>query len=230
MSNERAGILHGFENPFFVVVVLLCALFVGAPLLDSVASLRSWTDSILDGVACFALTLGIASARPPRAVFRVGVAVSILVVLATVVGSGTTDHPLDTFSRIGLAVLSMAALVTILRFVLRARSVHGEEIFAAIAAYLLLGFFWAYLYVALHFSHVDEPAFTGLDLGDQSGVIAQLNYYSFVTLTTLGYGDIAPANAFARSLATFEAVTGQIFIAVLLARLVALQTMNRRDG
>ncbi len=60
--------------------------------------------------------------------------------------------------------------------------------------------------------------------------MAQLTYFSFTTLTTLGYGDITPKSVFARNLATFEAVVGQLYIATMLARLVALQITQSGRG
>ena len=58
----------------------------------------------------------------------------------------------------------------------------------------------------------------------------QWTYYSFVTLTTMGYGDIMPVHPLARALAVLEALTGQLYLAILLARLVSLEIQSRRDG
>jgi hypothetical protein len=55
-------------------------------------------------------------------------------------------------------------------------------------------------------------------------------YYSFVTLTTVGYGDITPVHPLARSLAVFEALTGQLYPAILLARLVSLEVQSKGSG
>ena len=59
--------------------------------------------------------------------------------------------------------------------------------------------------------------------------LSKLLYLSFVTLTTLGYGDISPKVTLTRSLATIEALTGQLYVAILVARLVALQIVHSRD-
>ena len=91
------------------------------------------------------------------------------------------------------------------------------------AVYLLLGLTWANAYAFLHQLHPD--AFAGT-LGE--ALISQTwIYYSFVTLTTVGYGDITPVHPVARSLAIGEALTGQLYLAITLARLVSLRVSAR---
>ena len=63
----------------------------------------------------------------------------------------------------------------------------------------------------------------------ESGTFGELLYFSYITLTTVGYGDLVPTHSITRSLAAFEALTGQLYLAVLLARLVALQTMKSNE-
>jgi voltage-gated potassium channel len=92
-----------------------------------------------------------------------------------------------------------------------------SRILAAVCAYLLLGILWAEGYALLTVWY--GPVLT---LPADAG-ISELMYFSFVTLTTLGYGDILPVHPFARALAYLEAVTGVLYLATLVARLVALQ-------
>ncbi len=106
----------------------------------------------------------------------------------------------------------------ILSHVLKAERVSREKIFGALSVYLLLGVIWAFLFLFVDFlvpgsfRYGQDRALTGVEMV----------YYSFVTLTTLGYGDIVPISPSARALATLEAVTGQLFLTVLVARLVGL--------
>ncbi len=120
-------------------------------------------------------------------------------------------------------------VVIVLSGVLRAGRVDGDKIAGAIVAYLLLGLAWAMVYALIALLEpgafrgaIPQPLENGMDTGHEYGFI----YYSFVTLTTLGYGDISPASSFARVFAWIEAATGQLYIAVLVARLVALQIMH----
>jgi hypothetical protein len=87
-----------------------------------------------------------------------------------------------------------------------------------VAAYLLLGIIWAHAYALVALQR--PGAFAGpVSPGDGPRAFF---YFSFVTLATLGYGDVLPVHPAARSLATLEAVTGTLYIAILLARLVSL--------
>jgi hypothetical protein len=112
----------------------------------------------------------------------------------------------------------------ILRLVLRRGPITTNRIEGAIAVYLLLGLTWAHAYGLLTLWH--PGAFTGAV--DDEGPVRWTYYYSFVTLTTMGYGDIMPVHPLARALAVLEALTGQLYLAIMLARLVSL-VQSRRD-
>ena len=113
----------------------------------------------------------------------------------------------------------LAALITARVF--RAGSINIFRIYGAIAVYLVLGILWGEIYVLLYLM---EPAAFYFNPATQFGEppISELIYFSFSTLTTLGLGDIIPVHPVARSMATLEALVGQIYPAVLLARLVTL--------
>jgi len=118
----------------------------------------------------------------------------------------------------------LSTLVTLILFaavvagqVYRSGPVTHHRILGAVAVYLLLGLTWANSYALLQHLHPD--AFAG-SLSEAASPETWI-YYSFVTLTTMGYGDITPVHPLARSLAIAEAVTGQLYIAITLARLVA---------
>jgi voltage-gated potassium channel Kch len=107
--------------------------------------------------------------------------------------------------------------------------VTSEVLFGALCSYLLIGLFFALLYSALELwapGSLSLPvASSGPALSDASQ-FSVITYFSFVTLTTLGYGDIGPLTPMARSMVTMEALLGQLFLAVLLARIVALHIMH----
>ena len=117
------------------------------------------------------------------------------------------------------------ALYEILRTILVCE-VSGDAIWGAVCGYLLLGIIWSFLYSAV------ETFFPGsFRMPDVQGAVSAtalsrdgiFNYYSFITLTTLGYGDVTPTTVLARTLAWMEAVTGQVYLAVLVAGLVGLK-------
>jgi hypothetical protein len=117
----------------------------------------------------------------------------------------------------------------VLRYVLMAGVVTADKIHGAIAGYILMGLLWTSLYLLIDqlqpgsFSYNGEKAIADL-LG-----FPDLLYFSFVTLTTTGYGDIAPVTGHARSLAILEQLAGTFYIAILIARLTGLYQGRRND-
>ncbi|MGH7928224.1 MAG: potassium channel family protein, partial [Candidatus Binatia bacterium] len=114
------------------------------------------------------------------------------------------------------AVIGFIAAAMALRFAMCASQIDSEHLYAALSAYLLAGVFFALSYWLIE--QLVPGSFAGP--GDFSRVSAL--YFSFVTLATLGYGDIVPRTDVARGLAIVEAVGGQLFLAVMVARLVSL--------
>jgi len=102
-----------------------------------------------------------------------------------------------------------------------------HRIQGAIAAYLLLGVIWAGCYRMV--MYLDPGAFN-LAVGDEDAAMSRLVYFSFATLTTVGYGDVTALNVAARSLAMLEALTGQLFPAVLIARLISMEVSHRKEA
>lgn len=114
----------------------------------------------------------------------------------------------------------------IVRHIVRQPEVTMDMIAAAACAYLLLGLDWAHLYILLEYVHpgsFDIPAsfLVGRDAS------AALMYFSFTTLTTVGYGDIHPTEVGAGGIAVAEAVVGQLYLAIMIARMVALHIARR---
>ena len=128
------------------------------------------------------------------------------------------------FDFICCAILSVIVLIQ----VFREGPITIHRITGAIAVYLLIGLMWSFLY---HFIALQSPEAFKLpaSLGTYTADTLQSNllYFSFVTLTTLGYGDILAVHPSARMLVMLEALTGQLYPAILLARLVSLEILHR---
>jgi len=100
------------------------------------------------------------------------------------------------------------------------------------STYLLIGVTWSFFYAMVEISSPGAFNFGLLaaQAGDSAarGALHFFTYYSLVTLSTLGYGDITPLSPFARSLSALEAITGQLFIAITIARLVGTHIAQKR--
>jgi len=128
------------------------------------------------------------------------------------------------------ALLLLAFVIThLLRFVLRAPVVTAEVLCGSIAAYLMLGLMWTVAYWL-----VDQLTPGGAFSFNTDHGVHSMNgfngfYFSFITLSTVGYGDITPVSRVARWLAAMEAMTGLLYVAVLIARLVSLYSTAKSD-
>jgi len=154
--------------------------------------------------------------------------VSVIAVAALLVRWASWLFPaadLAVWREVSTLATLVALCSVVLALVLRHGPITTRRIEGAIAVYLLLGFTWAQAYELVALWHAG--AFAGAVDGRGS---LPLTYYSFVTLTTMGYGDITPVHPLARALAVLEALTGQLYLAILLARLVSLGLQSRRDG
>ena len=178
-----------------------------------------------DALVSLMLVSGAAAvADRPRAVLIV----SVIMVAALLVRWASWLFPtadLAVWREISTLVTLVALCCVVLALVLRRGPITTRRIEGAIAVYLLLGFSWAQAYELVALWH--PGAFTGAVDGGGS---LPWTYYSFVTLTTMGYGDIMPVHPLARAGAVLEALTGQLYLTIMLARLVSLELQSRRDG
>ena len=132
-------------------------------------------------------------------------------------------HPTLSEMTLGAwTLIGLFAAAAALRFAMRGVKVDAEHLFAALSAYLLAGMYFGLLYWALEQIHPGTVAASNFS---RTGAI----YFSFVTLATIGYGDIVPRTDVARGLAIVEGVGGQLFLAVLVARLLSLYSKSARD-
>ncbi|MEH6616265.1 MAG: potassium channel family protein [Porticoccus sp.] len=146
--------------------------------------------------------------------------------LPVLVVSGQSMVGEGTVQSLGSSCITLILLLFILghllRFVVVSNRVSGDLIFASLCVYLLIGVIWAYIYLVMEL--VTPGAFSiNEDIGQShSALLRELLYYSYVTLTTLGYGDILPVTSITRAWAAMEAIVGQLYLAVIVARLMGL--------
>lgn len=115
----------------------------------------------------------------------------------------------------------ISAVFVIGKRIFLARKVDGDILMGGICIYLILGFIWVLFYRIIFL--IAPNSFPNITLESDS---YQLIYFSFTTLTTLGYGDITPANRLAMTLANAEAIVGQMYPAIFIARLVSLYSFE----
>jgi len=206
------------------------AVFLGALIFFIVMSPLSerLTDSgLLEGIFLTAVMIcGVLAVGARRTVL---VLVAFLAVPA--VGARWLNHFWPELLTLGishlLGVLVLAVvIVQLLRFILRAPRVDSEVLSAGIATYLVLALAWMMLY--LFAASIVPGAFMLADSVSKNGTLDGFHalYFSFITLCTVGYGDIVPATPFVRMLAVLESITGVLYMSVLIARLVSMYTVE----
>jgi hypothetical protein len=131
--------------------------------------------------------------------------------------------PAWTFTSVGILFL-IYVLRQLLRFVIRAPRVDSEVLCGGVAIYLMLGLLWTFAYVLIARLNPNAFAFTAGGVPGQSMKGSTAIYFSFITLSTVGYGDIVPLSGAARMLAISEATVGILYTTILVARLVTLYT------
>jgi Ion channel len=152
----------------------------------------------------------------PRAIRIATIVVLAGSVLAAVLLVLDTDGPGAGVANVWTALILLLAAVLIVRRVLARPEITLQSIYGAISAYLILGLMFAAFYAAM-FRFGGNTFFANGRTGDTR----TFQYFSFVTLTTTGYGDYTAAASGGQAVAVIEAITGQIFLATLVARLVA---------
>jgi hypothetical protein len=201
---------------YTILFYTLLLTMVAAPVVDAL-KLPGALIELLLAANLLAAVLPVSAGRG-RSVL---LALMILVWLARSV-IAWLEHPALSAMTLGIwTVIGLLAAAGALRYAMRAVSVDAEHLYAALSAYLLAGIFFGLFYWVLEQSWTGTFTFSG-DFSRMSAM-----YFSFVTLATLGYGDIVPRTDVARGMAIVEGVGGQLFLAVMVARLVSLYSRGK---
>jgi hypothetical protein len=174
------------------------------------------------------LPAAILYSRSPLVAVPIGIAIALVVTAALMdfEQSPRTDLYLDSAAWL---VAGLALSIVVAGAVFRSGRITYHRVVGAVLLYLTMGLTFVALYGFVALAAPD--AFTNLPtLHGDFAVAGNLIYFSFTTLTTTGYGDIAPLHPYARSLANVEAIIGQIYPATLLARLVTLELVHERSS
>ena len=194
---------------------LLLLVLIGTYLFSAFSGAHLTTE-IQIGLFALVLLLAMRSSplpgRWPLVIIALTVTGSAAALAATLTGTPAGEGAAELWK----ALILLLTTVVVVRRVLAKPTVTIQSIYGALSAYLIIGLMFAACFAAIQ--RLDTSDF----FADHEPVNTQtLQYFSFTTLTTLGYGDFTAARSGGRSLAVMEAVTGQVFLATLVARLVS---------
>lgn len=158
-----------------------------------------------------------------RRTFRVGLGLAVVTLTARWLNLFDPHLFAAGFFLVPGAAFFGLVVFQILRHILTANDVNIDTLCACLCGFLLLGLLWSMVYALL--AAVDPRAFA---FSDPTQTLDSFNavYFSFVTLSTIGYGDITPVSRAARMFAVMEAISGMFYVAVLVARLVSIHSAN----
>lgn len=224
------------ERPFLCLTLILFFLILVEPLSDN----RLLTNVVVQFVFLDVLMVGMASALRRGYVYLLMVLwlVGTLSSLAGFwwLGSGAARDTAQWLTAICYLAYLAGCMAGLIAYIVRCTKVTVESLFAAVSAYLLLAIVGAICYTMILV--LDPQAFRGLDfqkIYSQGHQYLVMLYFSLVTQTTLGYGDIVPLSPFARIMAAVHALCGQLYLTVLVAWIVGLfvsskMTRSNADG
>jgi hypothetical protein len=210
------------NNLIYLAVGLVLLLFVGAVMEHFPGN----TGPRIVQAATVATLLGAAwSMKGVQSRLWINIAF-VLVVLLLVVAGMLLDHAGFSYAHLFM-LLCFFTWVTwlVARQVLFTGSIDTNKIVGAICIYMLLGLIWAMLY--LFIAAVVPGSFNGVSHAPWLDNFATAVYFSFVTITTLGYGDISPVTPLARFLVFMEAIVGVFYMAILVASLIGVRMSDR---
>jgi voltage-gated potassium channel len=207
------------------LLIALGLLFTFAPFVEEMKD----GDLIVSALFSLALLAAVLAVADHKAILFIALLLAIPAIAGRWMNHFWPDLVSPIVFLIAALVLTAFVVANLLRFVLHAPFVNVEVLCASISAYLMLGLMWTLAYWL-----VDQLTPGGAFSFNTNAGTRSMNgfngfYFSFITLSTVGYGDITPVSKVARMLAAMEAMTGLLYVAVLIARLVALYSSPKSD-
>jgi len=210
---------HVSEKNNFVYLTfgIVLLLFVAA-MVDQFPGLLG--HQIVQSFSVINIAIGIYGFKSESAFFRTGIGLVLAVIVILFLGVLMEELKLYYVHLFILFCFYVWSIWLAAKQVLFSGAIDANKIVGAICIYLLMGLIWALMYLFL--AQAIPGAFNGLDQLVWYDNFANVAYYSFVTLTTLGYGDISPVAPVARFLVYMQAVVGVFYMAILVASLIGI--------
>ena len=214
------------KNNFSYLLVALLILIIGVPVAYDLELISLPLSKVL-GISSL-LAIGVGSLRGAGRLFHVAIFLVVAGIILSILSVALDNDALHIISQLTLFVFLLLTTFNTLRKVAVGNDVSLNRIVGAVCVYLLLGVMWSIAYSVLEY--LQPGSFKGLTELATPAWNPDWIYFSFVTITTLGYGDITPLTQTARSLSFAEAIVGQFYIAVLVAGLVSAYISAKKDS
>jgi voltage-gated potassium channel len=213
----------GYKSKFFYLLCSLILYFVGASFLSGI----NYTTALLSLFFSIIILFCVYIVSRSKKLIITTLALGLV---------SLTNHWIMYFFNLKPAYFAFSCLINIiflgiittvvLRLIMEHKRITSDTLFGAISAYFLIGFIWTYLYILIDV--INPSAFSAHTISSSIHEKTQhFLYFSFTTLTTLGYGDILPLSNVARTFSWLEAVAGQTYLAVWISQLVGLRISQK---
>jgi Ion channel len=200
-------------DSYGLVLLMIIATYILAVTLSA-----RWTGSVVLFVQIATVRLSLHTSRARRGLLAVSNVILVVAAVGAVANLFSAhESGLRSFVFITSSILYVVAPISIVRHIGYRRQVDQETMLGALAAYFLIGMAFAFMYRFL--GSVEDAPFFG-DKGE--GTMSQDLFFSFITLTTTGYGDLVPAGNPGQSFAVLEALVGQLFLVTAVAKIVTV--------
>ncbi len=214
----------GRTNFYYLLVALLIFL-IAVPLSDDfITGNPPLVKAILFSLI---LIIGVGSLQDGGLLLNIGIFFVAAGLILTVAAAQAESLVLQQGSLLSLLGFMLIAIIFTLRQVAFGTDMTANRLVGTVCVYLLLGVIWALSYSMLELAA--PGSFAGFDAWSDGGWDSEWLYFSFVTMTTLGYGDVLPVSATARAMAYMQAVFGQFYVAILVAGLVSAYISGRES-
>jgi hypothetical protein len=209
-----------YKDRFLFLIVLIVALIVLGPFIQGFIRLRFFMDLFFSII--FITTIYAASQKKHHII------IAAILIVPALLAVWTPDIPIhNTLLTIGYIcglIVFAFAVISILNYIFSEHMVTRQTISAAVVVYLLIALMWSFIYRLVENLY---PASFQIAHSELQGAENIYLYFSLVTITTLGYGDITPVGSQAISLAVLEAITGQIYLVVVVAWFVGMYVSRK---
>ena len=218
-SNFLNPLLHSKER-FLILMGLMMALLVLGPILEQFVTIRKLIDVFLTAIVLSMLY----TITYKKRVLYFGWSLAIIMLISLWLKYFVSYELFVRVSMMAGALFTVLVTSQTVQFIIKSKTVTREVVYAAMLIYFLLAQLWAMVYT---FLDRINPASFNLPAGQ--GDFLLFEYYSFVTLTTLGYGDITPLTKVAKAFSVLEAVVGQLYLVVVVAWFVGMLVAKRSE-
>ena len=208
------------KKRFLVLLCLILGLMVIVPILQRFIAIRIFIDIFL--TAIFISMVYTFSYNKVHVI--AGVFLAIVMLASLWLQYLDPNQWIMPVGMLAGVVFVLMVIASIINLILQSEEVCREVIYAAILLYLLAALLWAFIYT---FLELVDPASFNVELNHSDGYLTVFQYYSFVTITTLGYGDITPVTDVAKAFSVLEAVIGQLYLVVAVAWLVGMHVSSK---